>query len=142
MKRTSPVFVDTAYFVALLNRRDKNHALALDLAGAWHRLRSRLLTTDAVLVETHNWFARSELRIAAARALATLRGAPDWTIVHASPELIARAERRYSAHADKSWSLTDCISMEAAGDERVKQVATTDAHFAQAGFEILMRRDG
>ena len=96
------------------------------------------MTTDAVLVESFNWFSRSPARIPAARALASLRGAAGWSIVHASAELIQRGERRYLSHADKAWSLTDCISMESATDARVEQVATTDAHFAEASFEILM----
>lgn len=138
MKRSPPVFVDTSYFVALLNKLDGEHARARELAAIWHRLATKLCTTDAVLVETYNWFSRSPLRSSAARALQALRGAEGWTIVHASTDLIRRGERRYTTHADKTWSLTDCISMEAASDARVKQVATTDKHFEQAGFEILM----
>lgn len=145
MKRTPPVFVDTSYFVALLNKIDDEHERAVELAAAWDRLTTKLSTTDAVLIETLNWFSRSALRPTAALALRSLRGANGWTIVHASAELIRRGESRYAAHSDKSWSLTDCISMEAASDARVKQVATTDRHFEQAGFEILMsgqRRGG
>jgi predicted nucleic acid-binding protein len=138
LKRKPPVFVDTSYFVALLNKSDSEHERAVALAAIWNRLATRLCTTDAVMVETLNWFSRSPMRAIAARALAVLRGTSDWTIVHASSELIRRGERRYATHADKSWSLTDCISMEAASDARVKQIATTDSHFEQAGFEILM----
>jgi len=139
MKRAAPVYVDTAYFVAVLNRRDLHHARAVELAARWHRLGTKLITTDAVLVETLNWFARSPMRVAAAQALAGLRGAAGWSVVHASRELIERGETRYTLHADKSWSLTDCISMEVASDQRAAQVATTDGHFEQAGFEILLK---
>lgn len=95
-------------------------------------------TTDAVLIETLNRFSRSALRPTAGLARRALRGANGWTIVHASAELIRRGESRYAAHADKSWSLTDCISLEAASDARVKRVATSHRHFEQAGFEIRM----
>lgn len=138
MKHAPPVFVDTSYFVALLNRIDGEHDRAVELAAIWDRLATKLCTTDAVLVETLNWFSRSPLRPQAALAVRALRAAIGWTIVHASAELIQRGERRYAAHSDKSWSLTDCISMEAATDARAKQIASTDRHFEQAGFEILM----
>ena len=138
MKRAAPVFVDTSYFVALLNRKDDHHQEAVALAGRWHRLATKLVTTDAVLIETHNWFARSPARSSATRALAALRKEGGWTIVHASEDLIARGERRYARHGDKTWSLTDCISMEAAADAGAKEVATTDAHFEQAGFVVLL----
>lgn len=140
MTKVSTIFIDTAYFVALLNRRDKHHLEAVALAAQWHRLGAKLVTTDAVLVETFNWFSRSPLRHAVASALPALRGATGWSIVHVSPELIMRGERRYTAHDDKTWSLTDCISMEVASDVRSKRIATTDAHFEQAGFEILLGR--
>jgi predicted nucleic acid-binding protein len=138
MRRAAPVFVDTAYFVALLNARDKHHAAAVALAARWHRLDTKLLTCDAVVVETYNWFARSPIRRAAATALSALRGATGWAIVHASAELISRGQSRFASHDDKTWSLTDCISMEVASDHGATQVATTDAHFEQAGFEILL----
>jgi hypothetical protein len=45
---------------------------------------------------------------------------------------------RYRAHPDKGWSLTDCLNMEAMLDHGVTDVATSDHHFAQAGFRTLM----
>ena len=55
-----------------------------------------------------------------------------------SAGLLDRAEARYRAHPDKGWSLTDCLSMEAMLDHGVTEVATSDYHFAQAGFRTLM----
>jgi predicted nucleic acid-binding protein len=42
--------------------------------------------------------------------------------------------RRCTTHAGKTWSLTDCVSMEAASNARVKQIATTDKHFERLGL--------
>jgi len=39
---------------------------------------------------------------------------------------------------DKAWSMTDCLSMEVMKDAALEEVATTDAHFAQAGFRALL----
>jgi len=44
----------------------------------------------------------------------------------------------YRAHPDKTWSLTDCISMELMLDRSCTEAATPDKHFAQAGFRVLM----
>ncbi len=138
MKQDAKTFVDTSYFVALLNRSDRHHGDAVALAARWDRLRTDLITTDAVLVETYNWFARSPARATAARALGQLGAQPGWLVVHASPELIEQARKRYLVHGDKTWSLTDCISMEVAAAAKVNGVATTDHHFTQAGFEVLL----
>ena len=51
--------------------------------------------------------------------------------------LMGRAEARDRRFADKDWSLTDCISMEVMGRRGIRQVATTDEGFAQAGFSLL-----
>ena len=53
-------------------------------------------------------------------------------------ELMIRAERRYELHGDTQWTLTDCASVEIMEDRRLEAVATTDHHFAQAGFHTLM----
>ncbi len=49
-----------------------------------------------------------------------------------------RAEERYRRHADKSWSLTDCHAMEVASERRIRDIATTDVGYEQAGFERLL----
>jgi hypothetical protein len=56
------VFVDTAFVVALLDRRDANHPQALKLARCLDAGQNRLLTTDAVPLELANYFCRSPLR--------------------------------------------------------------------------------
>ena len=40
---------------------------------------------------------------------------------------------------DKTWGLTDCVSMEVMSDRKLRDAATSDAHFEQAGFKALLR---
>jgi len=136
--RRPPIFVDTAYFVALLNRRDALHTRARMLASTWATRGVDLVTTDGVLIELGNFFARSPLRPLAASTIHRIRNTPGWTVDRVSAGLLDRAEARYRAHPDKGWSLTDCLSMEAMLDRGVTDVATSDHHFAQAGFRTLM----
>ncbi len=135
----SPVFVDTAYLVALLNRRDRFHAVAKDLAKAWARDETALATNDAVLIEFANFFSRSPLRPKAIAWIGHIRSDSGWNTIGLSQDLLSRAENRFARHADKYWSLTDCLSMENMLDLDARLAATTDNHFAQAGFEVLMR---
>lgn len=134
------IFVDTGYFVALLNRKDALHARALELTRGWDRRKSRLLTTDAVLVELANFFSRSGLRGLAISAIEAIREAPGWRVEHITSQRLERGIARYAAHPDKAWSLTDCLSMDAMTDHRATDVATPDHHFAQAGFRVLMAK--
>lgn len=52
-----PIFIDTAYVIALINRRDQYHSHALELARRFAG--QPLLVTDAVLLEIGNALARS-----------------------------------------------------------------------------------
>jgi len=134
-----PIFVDTGYLVALLNARDGLHDQSVTLARAWEKKRRSFVTTDAVLIELANFFAKGSMRAPALAAIQKLRGAPSWTVQAVDGPLLIRAERRYGRHHDKAWSMTDCISMEVMTDYGSREAATPDAHFAQAGFRVLMR---
>jgi len=132
------VFIDTGFLVALLNRRDALHAQAKALAARWQAQGHTTVTTEAVLLEFANFFGKSPLRIACVTAIRRIREAPGWTIERLTPKLLERGETRYAAHPDKSWSLTDCVSMEVMLDHGLRDAATPDHHFEQAGFRVLM----
>ena len=132
------VFVDTAYLVVLLDRRDALHVEGLALAKQLAARGARLVTTDAVLIELANYFARSPLRARAIDLVAELRSDEGWTVVAIDRPSLLRAEARYRAHADKDWSVTDCMSMDVMSSRKIRDVATTDGGFAQAGFRLLL----
>lgn len=138
MSERGPIFVDTGYLVALLNRRDGLHDQARSLARSWAKKKRSFVTSDAVLIELANFFAKSPLRGAAIVAISSLRSASGWSVANLTPELLAQSEKRYGAHHDKAWSLTDCISMELMNTNGSTEAATPDKHFAQAGFKVLM----
>src|SRR3990172_4410604 len=112
------VFIDTAYLVALLDPRDGHNGRAIELA---------------------NYFSRSPLRAECIEWLRAIRADAGWEIVPLDRSLVSRGEARYRRHRDKSWSLTDCISMEVMTQRRIRDAATLDGGFAQAGFSVLMR---
>jgi len=134
-----PILIDTGYLVALINQKDSLHPQAEALANTWEKSGCQLLITDGVLIEFANFFARSPLRMLALMWIRRIRSeTPGWIVDRLTPQRIDRAEARYAAHPDKSWSLTDCLSMEAMLDHGSKEAATPDRHFVQAGFRILM----
>jgi predicted nucleic acid-binding protein len=133
------ILIDTAYLVALLDPRDEIHGRATALAEALAAERAGMVTTDAVVLEFANYFARSPLRTHAAAWIQALRADPGWEIVPAERAMLLRAEARYRRHRDKNWSLTDCHSMELMRQRGLRAVATTDVGFEQAGFECLLR---
>ena len=132
------IFVDTALLVSLLSAKDAHHAAASSLSARFERARARLITTDAVLIEFGNYFSRLPQRNAVSGWISRIRASADWEVVSLDPHLLAQAEARYERARDKNWSLTDCISMEVMQSRGIREIATTDRGFAQAGFEPLL----
>lgn len=125
------VLADTFYFVALLNRRDRHHRRAWEVAERRDRA---IVTTRAVLLEVADGLADSSSRAAAAELLRDLDNDPLSSIVPLDEALFARGLARYEDRPDKERSLTDCISFVVMEDRGITEALTGDRHFAQAGF--------
>jgi len=134
----TPILIDTAYIIALINRRDKYHAqaqqLARQLAG------QSLLITDSILLEVGNALAR-HFRQEAVEIIEQFLNAPEVEIVYTTPALFAAAFARYKKYTDKEWGLVDCISFEIMEARGIQQALTPDQHFVQARFTVLMKSE-
>ena len=135
---SNAVFADTAFWIALVVRRDRYHAIA---QACVDRMAKRMTTTDAVLLETANALSPLSLRKHAVRLVTRLRQQSEVEIVAFDDLLLQRAWQMYCDRADKSWSLTDCISFIVMQDRNIQSALTSDHHFEQAGFQILLRAD-
>ena len=133
------IFVDTAALIALGNRQDQWHAQAISMSRQLTLAGCRFLTTDAVLLEVGNTFSRVAYKPAALRLIETARESPRWRCVASDRVLVDRGLALFRQMTDKDWSLTDCISVVVAREQGLQQIFTTDHHFTQAGFEILLR---
>jgi predicted nucleic acid-binding protein len=133
------VFADTGYWIALLNPRDDLHQKASATSRDYSP--TQIVTSEMVLTEFLNSFSDygPRPRQAAARAVASLQNTPQVHIVPQTSQLFEKALKRYQDIADKSWSLTDCASFLIMEEERLTAALTHDRHFAQAGFQTLLR---
>jgi predicted nucleic acid-binding protein len=130
------VFADAFYFVARLNRRDQHHERVLKFSRDF---RAQLLTSDWVLMEVADALAESESRSRVRDFILHLRQTAACEIVPATRELLDRALGLYHQHADKKWTLTDCVSFVIMRDRNVTDALTGDKHFEQAGFAALLK---
>lgn len=128
-------FVDTAFWIALIDTKDQYHQQAYDWSN---RIEGRLITTQAVLLETANTFSRPAWRQPAIALIEHLSNRQDITIVPFTEASWRAGWQLFCQRPDKSWSLTDCISFEVMHDKALEVALTSDLHFEQAGFRALL----
>ncbi len=97
------------------------------------------MTTRAVLLEIGNALSKQRYRHAAIRLLDALEADLRVEIIPLSEQLYTRALQLYCERPDKEWGLTDCISFLIMQDLGLTEALTTDEHFQQAGFRVLLR---
>jgi hypothetical protein len=90
-------------------------------------------------MEVADALAESECRPRVREFVRHLRGSAACEIVPASRELLDRALDLYHQHADKQWTLTDCVSFIIMRERGVSEALTGDKHFEQAGFVALLK---
>jgi predicted nucleic acid-binding protein len=132
----SAVFADTFYFLGLTNPADSVHAKCLRFARQYG---GDFVTTTAVLLEYANAASKPPYRERAAAFLESVAADPRVRIVPVTQSLFDRGRAFYAQHADKGWSLTDCISFVVMRDEGIAEAATGDRDFEQAGFTALLK---
>lgn len=129
------VFVDTAFWIALVVKQDQYH----DRARQWSlRVTGQMTTTVPVLLETANALARPTWRSHGRDLIDHISHRSDVSIVDLSPKLWHRGWELYRNRSDKSWSLTDCISFIVMQDAGLVDSLTADEHFRQAGFRAVL----
>ena len=135
------VFADTAYWVAMARPRDQWRAAARSALRQLGQV--RIVTTDEVLTEFLTGLSRGDPRVclAAARWVRALQSDPGVRVMPQSRASFRKALDRYEARGDKGYSLQDCVSMNVMEACSITEILTSDHHFEQEGFTVLMKRD-
>ncbi len=134
----APIFIDTGYVLALVNTADKYHERARVTALA---ITPPFITTEAILTEVGNSLSSTRWRHLGIATLSDLRSDPNIKVISIDANLFERAVALYTSRVDKEWGLTDCISFVVMQENGITQALTTDRHFEQAGFQIVLAAD-
>lgn len=132
------VFIDTLYWVTVINPQDQWHARAVEVKTALGAFRG--VTTEAVLIEVANYFcaAGKHGRATVVGVIQDILDDPDLETIPTLRDTFLSGLALYEARLDKGYSLTDCISMNAMRERGLTEVLTHDKHFAQEGFSLLL----
>jgi predicted nucleic acid-binding protein len=131
------VFVDTAGWYALIDRRDAAHESMVALIDDLIRDGARLVTTDYVVDESCTLARVRAGAIAASRLLDLLGGTAALDLEWVGPEHFDRARALFRKHQDQAFSFTDCTTFAVMRERRITHAITTDHHFRIAGFQLL-----
>jgi uncharacterized protein len=135
MKR---VFADTSFLIARAHSSDVWYEIAKELEQDSNI--SEIVTTEEVLTEFLNFLTKKPyLRGIATRYLNAILSDPRILVIPQSHGSFLQGLHLYQDRPDKLYSLTDCISMETMKDLGIEEALTSDHHFAQEGFTILMK---
>lgn len=135
------VFVDTDYWVAILNPQELLHPKAKAISAGLAN--SRFVTSEMVLTELLAFYCvkGERLREAAASLIERMRQNPNMTIIPQTSAQFQEALVVYRQYRDKEWSLTDCASIQIMREQFITHALSHDQHFEQAGFRALLRTD-
>ncbi len=133
------VFLDTSFVVALAVRTDENHARVLRTSQVLRPSRTRMITTQAILLEISNAFANQPFRKAEITIQENLAAGPHVSILPVTETILRRAWSLFAERKDREWGVTDCLSFVAMHDLGLTVGLTADHHFEQAGFRAILR---
>ncbi|VXD12692.1 conserved hypothetical protein [Planktothrix serta PCC 8927] len=134
------LFVDTFYWVALINVADSWHQSVRDYSRNLNNI--QLVTTEEVLTETINFFASfpSPMKKAVFQLITQVIADQNIIVIPQSHESFIAGLELFSQRFDKGYSLTDCISMVTMNQLNITEVLTHDKHFQQEGFIIVFKQ--
>jgi len=134
------LFVDTAGWLSLADRSQPRHPAAAQQYQEHVRRAGAFVTTNYVLAELIVLFTiRTRLpRSEALAFVAAVRQSERVQLVHVDAPLDAAAWDLLGRRLDKEWSLTDAASFVVMEHLGISEALTTDDHFRQAGFVVLL----
>ena len=135
MDRT--VFLDTSYAIALVINNDTNHINDSALSKKLFQEKIQTITTELILIEIADSLSKISFRHESIGTTDKLRQISH--VVEVEKNILQQAWALYKSRSDKDWGFTDCFSFVVMKKYDIKQSLSTDKHFEQAGFEILLK---
>jgi uncharacterized protein len=132
-----PLFLDTGYLIAIEAVDDQHHQLALEHWNTLVRSLPPLVTTSYVCSEVVTFFNVRNQHAKAVELGNRLVRSRAIRFIHVEEVLFHEGWDYLAGHADKSYSLTDCVSFVVMKRLGIRTALTVDRHFVQAGFERL-----
>ncbi|MGH8565933.1 MAG: type II toxin-antitoxin system VapC family toxin [Gammaproteobacteria bacterium] len=132
------LFVDTAGWIALINRSDAVHTAATKIYNERFAAGWEFITHAGVMLEVGNGMSLVRFRHLAVRLNTRIDASAHIEVVPLSEALYRAGWQMYAKRLDKDWGLVDCISFVVMQERGLIEALTADRHFQQAGFTMLL----
>jgi predicted nucleic acid-binding protein len=131
-------FLDTSYLVAITHKKDQYHNQAVNVRKTLIEP-VKLITTNGVLMEYGNILSKIKIREKAFRYIQFLKEDQNTEIIFINSKIFDKGLEFFGKYKDKEWGLVDCISFVLMREKGIFHALTSDEHFEQAGFTILLK---
>jgi predicted nucleic acid-binding protein len=132
------IFIDTSGLYALVNRKDSHHAAARTVVERLIRAGRRFVASDYIVAESVNLANARGGAPVAVRVLDLIEQSTAIRLEWIAANRFDATKTFFRKHADHAYSFTDCTSFVLMRELKISQALTTDRHFAEAGFDVLM----
>ncbi len=134
------VFIDSSGLYALADRRDPFHVAAENRIAALLKSRADLILTDYIVDESCTLAKARAGGEASLRLLDIVEQSRAIRTIWIGSERFENAKAFFRKHADHGYSFTDCTSFVVMREMKIRDALTTNDHFTEAGFRMLLRR--
>ena len=131
------VFIDAGAWIALNDRGDRFHPLAVEYYQRLLRERRLLVTTNLVIAEAYINIRRAGGYQPAIRFLDSMRQSSRLTKVYADAALEAEAEKLLRRYADQDFSLTDAVSFAVMQQRGIPEAFGFDRRLTTVGIVLM-----
>lgn len=133
MVNSIKLFIDADAFVAIQNKKDTNHAKALEISNHVFRLKLRLITSDPAFGEAITVISqKANLEKAVNFAENILVSSIE--IVEVDTVLRREGLEIFKKQTSKNTRFTDCINMAILQRERLREIFSFDSDYKKSGF--------
>ncbi len=132
------LFGDTSFFFALIAKRDPAHRTAVTAYERLLRAGGHVVTTDYVLDETLTLTKARIDSAAALRLLDRIERSEAIELEEVTTDRFVSSKTYFRKHSDHDYSFTDCTSFVLMHEMGLRAALTTDRHFTEAGFDMLL----
>ena len=130
-------FVDTGFWLALIDRRDQYHAQAIVAFPNSLRKYTNLVTSNLVVSESYTLIRRRLGHAQAQTFLKSIAASPRLIRIHSTPLFESYAEELLEKFNDQMFCYVDAVSFAIMYEHKITTTLAFDHHFSIMGFTIL-----